>query len=58
MKKLKTKTEMLRRNGLDIKSVKSVLRPEKPMVSKICERAMFRTGSERDREIWMVRMVW
>jgi len=28
MKKLKTKTEMLRRNGPVVKSVESVLRPE------------------------------
>jgi len=40
MKKLKTKkTEMLRRNGPVIKSVDSVLRPEREfIVGNICER--------------------
>jgi len=31
MKKLETKTEMLRRNGPVMKSVESVLRPEKSL---------------------------
>jgi len=31
MKKLKTKTEMLRRNGPAIKSVESVMRPEESL---------------------------
>jgi len=38
MKKLKTKTEMLRRNSSVVKSVESVLRLEEPMVGKICDR--------------------
>jgi len=46
MKKLKTKPEMLRRNGPVIKSVESVLRPEGSgvyMVGKICERGKLRS---------------
>jgi len=40
MKKLKIKTEMLRRNGTSHKAVESVLRPElrESMVVKICEK--------------------
>jgi len=54
MKKLKTKIKMLRRNGPVIKSVVSVLKPgRESMAGKVCERA----GSERQRELWMVRVV-
>jgi len=40
MKKLKIKTEMLRRNGTSHNTVESVLRPElrESMVGKICEK--------------------
>jgi len=39
MKKLKTKTEMLRRNGPVINSVEPILRSgRESMVGKICER--------------------
>ena len=43
MKKVKTKTETLIRNGPVIKSVESVLRPEESlcMMGKVCERGMF-----------------
>jgi len=41
IKKLTTKTEMLRRNDPVIKSMESVLRPEESMVGKICERGRF-----------------
>jgi len=47
---------MLRRNGPVIKSVESVLRPEwsqRSLVGKTCERA----GSERQKELWMARVV-
>jgi len=59
MKKLKTKIpEMLRRNGPVVKSVESVLRPEDmSMVGKICERGRSCAGSERERELWMARVV-
>jgi len=59
MKKLKPKTEMLRRNGPVVKSVESCS-PEagrESMVGKICERGRSWGGSERDRELWMVRVV-
>jgi len=49
-----TKTEMRRRNGPVMKCVESVLRPGRAsMVGKICERGR----SERERELWMVRVV-
>ena len=49
---------MLRRNRPVIKSVESVLRPGKEsMVGKICERGRSRANSERERELWMVRVV-
>jgi len=48
MKKPKTKNgDAQKKNGPVIKSVDSVLRPEKSMVGKICERALSR---ERKRE--------
>jgi len=53
MKKLK-KMEMLRRNGLVVKSVESVLRLEG---SLWWERFVKEVGRERDRELWMVTVV-
>jgi len=52
--KLKTKTEMLRRNGPVIKILESVLMPQD---SLWCERFVKEVGFEpglREREIWMV----
>ena len=44
---------MLRR-----KSVESVLRPGREyLVGKICERRRSWAGSEKERELWMVRVV-
>ena len=57
MKKLRTKTEMLIRNGPVIKSVESVLRLEGILLGKISERGRFYAGSKRKRESWMVRVV-
>jgi len=57
MKKLRTKTEMLRRNGPVIKFVESVLRLEGILLGKISERGRSCAGSERKRESLMVRVV-
>jgi len=49
---------MLRRNGPVVKSVESVLRLEGSLWGgKICGRGRSWAGSERERELWMVRVV-
>ena len=53
MKKLKTKTEMLRRNDPVIKSAEA---GRESMVGRICNRGRFWAGSERERELWVVRV--
>jgi len=59
MKKLKTKIEMLRRNGPVIKSTESVLRPEWSLWwERFVKEVVFSSaGSETEREFWMVRVV-
>jgi len=54
MKKLKIKTEMLRKKRTSHKAVESVLRPEG---SLWWERFVKKVGSEREKELWMVRVV-
>ena len=46
------KTEMLRRNGPVIHAEESLLRER-----IVKEVARFQTGSEKERELWMVRVV-
>jgi len=49
---LPVKTEMLRRNSL--------VSPEsgrESIVRKFCERGRFGAGSDRERELWIVRVV-
>jgi len=53
MKKLKIKTEMLRKKRSSHKAVESVLRPERFVKTVGLEPA----GSEKERELWMVRVV-
>jgi len=60
MKKLKTKNEMLRRNGPVIKSVESVSMTEGSLWWErfiICETGTSSAKSEREIEIWMVRVM-
>jgi len=53
----KQKPEMLK-NGEQPESVVSVREKERgPMVGRICERGTFRAGSERVKELWMMRVV-
>jgi len=50
--------KMLRRNCPVVKYVESVLRLEcESMVGKICERGRSSGESERERDLWMVRVV-
>ena len=61
MKKTKSKkNKKLRRNGPVMKSAESVLTTEagrESVIGKICERGWFSAGSERVKELWMVRLV-
>jgi len=50
---------MLRRNGPIMKSIRGVS-PDagwESVVGKICEKGRSWAGSERERELWMVRVV-
>jgi len=58
MKKLKTKTEMLRRNDPVIKSVESVLRLEGSLWwERFAKRGRSWARRDRERELRMVRVV-
>jgi len=53
----KTKLHMLK-NGEQPESVVSVREKERrPMVGRICERGRFWAGSDRVKELWMMRVV-
>ena len=53
----KTKPDMLK-NGEQSESAVSVQEKEwRPVVGRICERGRFWAGSERVKELWMMRVV-
>jgi len=58
MKKLKTKNgdAQKKRSGREVSGVSPEAGGES-MVGKICERGRSLGGSERERELWMVRVV-
>jgi len=57
MKKLKTKNgdAQKKRSGREVRGV-SLEAERESMVGKICERGRSSAGSERERELWMVRV--
>jgi len=58
MKKTKTKKRDAQKKRSSHKAMESVLRPgRESMVGKICERGRSWAGRERERELWMVRVV-
>jgi len=58
MKNLKTKDRgaQKKRSGREVRGVSPDAGRES-MVGKVCERARSSAGSERGRELWMVRVV-